>query len=177
MELLVVVAIIGLMFKIAVPSIQNSLLAYRLGAAASSAAAAIQQTRYLSIRRGCSYTITFTAGSTTYQVQTQDFTSDTPPACKTNADGSPTFSSSGSQPTPWSIAPVSWTSGGGINIGSSPTLQFAPSGIVGVPPSPDTNPLATCTPTTSGCSFQLSNGNATRTVTISGVGNVKVTSP
>jgi len=169
----VAVAIIGVMLKIAVPSIQNSLLAYRLGAAASSAAAAIQQTRYLAIRRGCSYTITFTAGSTTYQVQTQDFTNATPPACVTNGDGSPAFSSSGNVPTSWTIAPVSWTSGGGINVGSSPTLQFSPGGIVGLPPG-GINPLVPCAPN---CSFQLSNGNATRTVTISGVGNVKVTSP
>ncbi len=56
----------------------------------------------------------------------------------------------------------------------STTLEFGSSGIVGTPPSPATNPLVPCAPN---CSFQLSNGNATRTVTISGVGNVKVTSP
>jgi len=177
LELMVAVMILGLLFAIAVPRIQTTILNYRLGAAASSVAAAIQQTRYQAIVRGCYYTIAFTAGSTTYQVQTQDLTTGTP-ACVTNADGSAKFTSSGSVPASWTIAPVSWaTTGGGISVTSSPTLEFAPSGIAGLPPSPATNPLSPCTVSTSGCSFQLSNGNATRTISISGVGSVKVTSP
>ena len=164
-ELLVAVAIIGLMLKIAMPRVQNSLLNYRLGAATSSVAAAIQQTRYQAIMNGCYYTIAFTAGSTTYQVQTQAI-SGTPPVCATNGDTSPHFTNVG--------AAIPWTTGAGLSVASSTTLEFGASGIVGLPPSPATNPLTPCAPA---CSFQLSNGNATRTVTISGVGNVKVTSP
>ncbi len=164
MELLVVVAIIGLMFKIAMPRIQNTLLNYRLGAAAASVAGAIQQTRYQAIMNGCYYTIAFTAGSTTYQVQTQAI-SGTPPVCATNADTSPNFTNVG--------VAIPWTTGGGVSVLSSTTLQFSASGIVGPPPG-GTAQLVPCAPN---CSFQLSNGNATRTVTISGVGNVKVTSP
>jgi len=164
-ELLVVVAIIGLMIKIALPNIQNTLLAYRLGVATSSAAAAIQQTRYQAIMNGCYYTIAFTSGSTSYQIQTQAI-SGAPPVCATNVDTSPKFTNVG--------AAIPWTTGTGVSVVSSTTLEFGANGIVGTPPSPATNPLTPCAPN---CSFQFSSGNTTKTVTISGVGNVKVTSP
>jgi Tfp pilus assembly protein FimT len=160
MELLVIVAIIGLMLKIAMPNIQNTLLNYRLGAASASVAGAIQQTRYRAVMNGCYYTIAFTAGSTTYLVQTQAI-SGTPPVCATNGDTSPKFTNADS----WGAVP--WTTGAGLSVVTSTTLEFGSSGIVGTPPSPATNPLVPCAPN---CSFQLSNGNATRTVTISGVG-------
>ena len=148
-ELMAVVAIMGLLVKISLPSIQNTILAYRLSAAASSVAAGIQQTRYQAVMVGCSYSIAFTAGTTTYQVQSQAI-SGTPPVCA----GS--FSNVGSA--------IPWTTGGGVSLTPSTTLQFSPNGIV--------------TATTGTLSFTLSNGSAsTRTVTVSGVGNVKVTSP
>lgn len=149
-ELMVVVAIIGVIVKISLPSIQNTILAYRLSAAASSVAAAIQQTRYKAIQVGCKYTIAFTQTSTTYQVQTQAI-SGTPPACAS------TFTNVGPA--------IPWTTGGGVRMTPSTTLQFDPGGIV--------------TATTGSLSFTLSNGNATanRTITVSGVGNVKVTTP
>ena len=156
-ELVIAVAIIGLILKISLPLMQNTMLNYRLGSAASSVAASIQQTRYQAIMNGCYYTIAFTAGSTTYQVQAQASTG-TPPVCAS------TFTNVGGA--------TSWASGGGVSVVSSTTLEFGPTGIVGVPPSPSTNPLTPCSPT---CSFQLTNGNATRTITVSGVGNVKVT--
>ncbi|MFZ3214118.1 MAG: GspH/FimT family pseudopilin [Terriglobales bacterium] len=167
-ELLAIVAIIGLVLKISLPLMQNTILAYRLGTASSTVAAAIQQTRYQAIMNGCLYTIAFTVGSTTYQVQSQAI-SGTPPVCATNANGSPIFTNVAS---PGAV--VSWTSGGGISLLTSTTLEFGPSGIVGLPPNPTTNPLTPCAPS---CSFQLSNGNTTNTITISGVGSVKVTSP
>ena len=148
-ELMMVVAIIGVIVKISVPSIQNTILAYRLSAASASVSAAIQQTRFQSITIGCPYTITFTAGSSTYQVQTQAL-SGTPPVCAAS------FSNVGSA--------VAWTSGGGVSLSPSTTLQFNANGIV--------------TATTGTLSFTLSNGSAaTRTITVSGVGNVKVTTP
>jgi len=172
-ELMLVVAIIAVIVKIALPVYQNTVLGYRLTAAAASVAGAIQQTRYQAIMNGCYYTIAFTAGSTTYQVQTQTV-SGAPPACATNGDGSPKFTNAPEINSTQLAGPVPWTTGGGISILSSTTLEFGSSGIVGLPPSPATNPLTPCSPT---CSFQLSNGNATRTITISGVGNVKVTTP
>jgi len=174
-ELMVVVAIIALVIKIALPIYQNTVLGYRLTAAGNSVAAAIQQTRYQAITNGCYYTIAFTAGSTTYQVQANLQSPPTvPPTCAFNANGSPNFSNAPVIYSTQSSGPVPWTTGGGISLLSSTTLEFGSSGIVGLPPSPATNPLTPCSPS---CSFQLSNGNATRTITISGVGYVQVTSP
>jgi len=164
-ELMVVVAIIALIIKISIPMYQNTVLGYRLTAAGNSVAAAIQQTRYQAIMNGCYYTIAFTNGSTTYQVQTQTI-SGTPPSCATNANSSPNFSNVGGA--------IPWTVGSSISVLSSTTLEFGSGGIVGLPPSPATNPLTPCSPS---CTFQLSNGNATRTITVSGVGYVQVTSP
>lgn len=119
LELVVVVAIIVVILKISLPGIQNTLLNYRLGSAASSVAAAIQQTRYLAIQNGCYYTIAFTTGSTTYQVQSQAV-SGTPPTCAT------TFTNVGGA--------IAWAPGaGGVSLVSSTTLEFGPSGIVGLP--------------------------------------------
>ncbi len=155
MELLVVVAIIGLILKISLPSIQNTILAYRLSAAASSASGAIQQNRYQSVMIGCPYTIAFTAGSTTYQVQTEAI-SGTPPVCA----GS--YTNSGSA--------VPWTSGGGISVSPSTTFTFTANGIVSASQGGSNCAMP--------CAFVLSNTQgATRTITVSGVGNVKVTSP
>ena len=155
MELLVVVAIIGVIIKISLPSIQNAILTYRLSAAASTVAGAIHQNRYQAVMIGCPYTIAFTAGSTTYQVQTQAI-SGTPPVCA----GS--YSNSGSA--------VSWTGGGGISVTSSTTFTLNSNGIVSASQGGSNCAMP--------CVFTLSNTQgATRTVTVSGVGNVKVTSP
>ena len=159
LELVIAVAIISIILKISLPRMQTTLLNYRLGSAASSVSSAIQQTRYLAIQSGCYYTIAFSSTSTTYQVQGQA-SSGTPPVCSssfTNVGGA-----------------TSWASGGGVSIATSTTLEFGPTGIVGVPPSPATNPLTPCSPT---CTLQLTNGNATRTISTSGVGYVKVTAP
>jgi Tfp pilus assembly protein FimT len=158
-EVMAVLVIVGVMVKLSLPSIQNTILAYRLGAATSSAAAAIQQTRYQAIKVGCSFTLAFTSTTTTYHVQWQAV-SGTPPVCAT------TFT----DPPP-DVGPsvVSWRTGTGVSMTSSTTFTFSPSGIV----------TATQGGSNCGmpCSFQLSNGNATKTVMISGVGNVKVTTP
>jgi Tfp pilus assembly protein FimT len=159
MELLVVVAIIGLIIRISLPSIQNTILAYRLSAAASSVAAAIQQTRYQTVMVGCPYTVAFTAGSTTYQVQTEAI-SGTPPVC------AGTFTNVVAPATPI----ISWTSGGGISVSPSTTFTFTANGIISASQGGSNCAMP--------CAFTLSNTlGATRTITVSGVGNVKVTSP
>jgi Tfp pilus assembly protein FimT len=161
LELVIALAVMGVLVKISLPSIQRTILAYRLGAGASSAAAAIQQNRFQAIKVGCRFTIAFAAGSSTYQVQTQAI-SGTPPACATNVDGTPNFTNVGSA--------TSWTpTSSGIRVTSSPTLLFDPGGIVYTQGSPP----VICSP----CSLQVSSGNATKTIAVSGVGNVKVTTP
>jgi Tfp pilus assembly protein FimT len=154
-ELLLAVAIIGLIIKISLPSIQNTILAFRLSAAASTVAGAIQQNRYQAIMIGCPYTIAFTTGSTTYQVQTEAI-SGTPPVCASS------YSNSGNA--------ISWTSGGGINLVTSTTYTFLANGTVSA-----TQNGSNCAMP---CTFQLSNTQgSTNTISVSGVGYVKVTSP
>jgi len=168
LELVVVVAIIGVILSMSLPSIQNTILVYRLGAAASSVAAAIQQNRYQSVMIGCPYTVAFTAGSTTYEVQTQKIiqnSSSTAPVCETNLDGSPKFTDVTPPP-----AIISWTSGTGVSLSPSTTFTFTANGIVSA-----TQGGSNCAMP---CSFKVSNTQgATRTILVSGVGNVKVTTP
>ena len=159
---MVVVAVIGVILSMSLPSIQNTILVYRLGAAASSVAAAIQQNRYQSVMIGCPYTVAFTAGSTTYEVQTQAITqasSTAPPACATSfTDVTP------------GPAIISWTSGTGVSLSPSTTFTFTANGIVSA-----TQGGSNCAMP---CSFKVSNTQgATRTILVSGVGNVKVTTP
>jgi len=154
-EMLIVIALIGVFIRISLPTIQNTILAYRLSAAASSVSGAIQQNRYQSVMIGCPYTIAFTSGSTTYQVQTEAI-SGTPPVC------AGTYTNVGSA--------IPWTSGGGISLNTSTTFTFTANGIVAA-----TQGGSNCAMP---CSFQISNSQgSTRTISVSGVGNVKVTSP
>jgi len=145
---MVVAVITGLILKISLPMVQNALLNRRLTAASASLAEAIQQTRGQAIIAGCPYAIVFRQDSTTYQVKT-DTAPGAPRICAA------TLFNVGSE--------IAWTSGGGICMSPSTTLQF--------------NPDGTAIATTGTLSFSLSNGFATRTITVSGVGNVTVTSP
>jgi len=155
-EMLLVVAIVGLLIKISLPTIQNTILAFDLSAAGSTVAGAIQQTRYQAIMIGCPYTIAFTAGTTTYQVQTEAI-SGTPPVCASS------YSNVGS-------SAISWTGAAGISLVTSTTFTFLANGTVSA-----TQGGSSCTMP---CSFQVSNTQgSTNTISVSGVGYVKVTSP
>jgi Tfp pilus assembly protein FimT len=161
LELVVVVAIVGVLFAIALPSFQNTFKSVHLSAATSAVTGAIQSTRFKSIVTGCQYQIIFSQGTTTYQVTGQTL-SGTPPSCTPT---SPPFNNVGPA-IPWS------GTGDGISLLASTTLQFTPSGLVTLASggsTPCTNAVA--------C-LKLSNGTATTsTIIVSGVGNVKVTSP
>jgi len=156
LELVVVVAIVGVLLAISAPSFQTSLKSAHLSAATSSVTAAIQSTRFNAIVSGCMYSIAFSQSTTTYQIGKQPLTGN-PPACGT-------LGNSGS--------PISWSGSGDISLTPSITLQFCPNGTVGLY-SAGTNTCTVAIPT-----FTLSNGTvATNTIIVSGAGNVKVTSP
>jgi len=146
-ELVVVVAIILVITAMALPSARNVVRSYRLNAAGSAVAGAIQATRYQAIMVGCPYQLTFTTGSMTYQAGTESITG-TPPACATS------YSNVGSA--------IPWTTSAEISLNSSVVLTFNPSGTV-------TSNQAGSPPTT----MVLSVNGMTRTITVSGVGNVK----
>ncbi len=146
-ELVVVLIIIIVMVAMAVPLAQGVIRSFRLSAATTAIAGAIQSTRYQAIMRGCPYTITFSSSSTLYQVATQPL-SGAPPSC------AGTFSDVG--------GPVPWTAASNISLAAPATLQFNPNGIV--------------TATSGSLSLAVSDGVATRTIEVSGVGNVTVKS-
>jgi Tfp pilus assembly protein FimT len=149
LETLMVMTIVLVLATMAIPASENVRKSYKMGVAVASISGAIQGTRYQSIMRGCSYTVAFTQNGSTYQVAAQTL-SGTPPSCSagfTNVGGT-----------------IPWTSGGDVNLTSpSTTLQLNPNGMVSA-----TNGSLTMT---------LSNGATTRTITVSGVGNVTVSIP
>lgn len=147
-ELVVVTAILVVLFAFSLPVIQRTLTNYHLTEASAALSGVIQSTRYQAIMRGCPYTIAFVQNSGNYQIGTQSI-SGTPPACATN------FSNVG--------APLPWSTSGDVRLGASTTLQLNPNGTV----------LATV----GSLVLTLTNGAGTKTITVSGVGNVTVTGP
>ena len=151
-ELLVVVAIALIVFGFSIPIITTSLNNMHLGSAASSLSGAIQSTRYLAISVGCPYQFTVVPASNSYQLATEAI-SGNPPACAS------TYTNVGS-PVPFANSDVTVT--------ATTTFLLNPSGTVST--------VSTPTVASSVC-IVLAHGAITKTVTVSGVGNVKVTSP
>ena len=149
LELVIVVAIAVVISAMAVPFARNQIRIYRLNAAASAVASAIQSTRYQAIMVGCPYTLTYTAGSINYQRATQPITG-SPPACSATYSADPT-----SPGGPWATSNE-------IAINQNTTLQFNPSGTVQA--------------TTGSLTFNLTLGTMTKAFTVSGVGNVSIVS-
>ena len=148
LEMLMCLAIILIMLAIALPTLWGNRRSYHLTEAATAVTGAIQAARYQAIMTGCSYRIQFDSATTTYQLKTQKLTG-TPPACAAN------WSDVGGL-TPWAYS-------SDVSMSQTTTLQFSPNGMV--------------TATTGTNTFQLSNGFTTNTITVSGVGNVNVTTP
>jgi prepilin-type N-terminal cleavage/methylation domain-containing protein len=155
-ELMVVVAIVLVMLKISMPIINSTMSAMHLGSAASSLAAGIQSARYQAISNGCPMSITASTGS--YQLAAESIAG-TPPTCTTtfvNVPGDMGL-------VQYATSDISLTSG-------TTTLYLNPNGTV--------TAIATGgVPTSFGLVLKPSNGTATKTVNVSGVGNVKVTAP
>jgi prepilin-type N-terminal cleavage/methylation domain-containing protein len=146
LELLVVIAIIGVLAAIAVPMTMNGLKAYRLSAAVAAATGAIQTTRYQAIMHGCPFQLVLTSSTLSYQVY-----SEVPPAGTTTCLTS--FAATGS------AVPIARA--GDVTVSRNFTYTFNPNGMV----QEGSNPPS---------SFAITNGIATKTVTVTGVGNVSV---
>jgi type IV fimbrial biogenesis protein FimT len=151
-ELLVVLAIVGVILAISIPSITLSITNMHLGSAASSLAGAIQSARYQAISTGCPYNIAIT--SVTYQLSAEAVTGN-PPTCAA------TFSNVG-VPVPYSSSE--------IVLSTNVTLQFNPSGTV--------TTVGSTVPTNFALVLSIggytAHGAPTKTINVSGVGNVKV---
>jgi len=149
LESLMVMTLVLILATISVPAWDNIRTSYKAGVAATMIAGAIQGTRYQAIMRGCTYTIAFTQNGSTYQVAAQTL-SGTPPSCSAG------FTNAGNA--------IPWTTGGDVQLTSpSTTLQLNPNGMVSA--------------TTGSLTMILSDGGGTKTITVSGVGNVTVTTP
>lgn len=144
-ELVVVLAIIMIISVMSIPYARNVLRSYRLNAAASSIKGLVQSTRYQAIMVGCPYRVAFTTGSVNYQLSTQQITG-TPPACSSS------YSNVGSA--------VPWTTTSEASISANTTLQFNPNGTVSA--------------STGNSDFTISLAGVTRSISVSGVGNVYI---
>jgi prepilin-type N-terminal cleavage/methylation domain-containing protein len=151
LELLVVVTIGSIVTVMALPMTINATKSYRLGAAVSAAAGAIQSTRYLAIMQGYpgttaapyGYEIIFTPATNSYQVYNM-------------VPGATTFSAVGT------AVPISGPDA--VTIGRTATFEFGANGTVY-----DPSGLMT---------LQITNSiGGSNTINLTSVGNVTVTSP
>ena len=149
LELLVVVAIIGVLAALSIPMTINTIRSTRLTAAVSAATGAIQSTRYQAIWHGYPYQITFTPSTVSYQVLNE-----APPATSFSNVGTP--------------IPIS-TPDAAI-ISRTITIQFSSNGTV----TEVTTPPVGVSPLT----FTITNAyGGSDTISVSTVGYVSVTSP
>jgi Tfp pilus assembly protein FimT len=141
-ELMVVMGIVVALCACALPLTTGVFYMYRLRAASTTAALAIESTRYHAIMQSYPYQITFSATTNSYQVL-----SEVPPAN--------TFSNVGG------AIPID--PGGTSAVSATTTFQFSPGGIV------------TLVGGTMPAVFTITNRGGTKSITVSSVGNVKVT--
>jgi prepilin-type N-terminal cleavage/methylation domain-containing protein len=163
-ELLIVVGIVAIVFSTALPIITTTITSMHLGSAASSLAGAIQSTRYQAISIGCPYTLTVLPASNSYQLATEPV-SGTPPSCGTtyvNVNPGISGTSCGACPIPFASADISTTFNTPILLNPSGTVAAVGSSTV---------------PASFSIVLAMAGSAATKTVSVTGVGNVKVSSP
>ncbi len=166
-ELVIVLAVACIILAISLPTINRTITNMHLTSSATSLAGVIQSTRYQAISTGCPYEVTITAASRSYQIYTEKVvTSPTaPPVCATtysyvcasNYSGAACAIQFANSDVNVSFNPVSATS----------TLVLNPSGTISTTSS-------ITTPSTFTIVFSPSTGSQTKTVTVSGVGNVRI---
>ena len=175
LELMIVVAISSVMTVVAIPIINTSISNMYLGSAATSLASEFSSARYQAISSGCPVQVT--VNSQSFQVAGECITGATGcPATgtvSTCSGGSNTFynwcagaySATASCPITFANSQISVASTGPSNV-----LYFYPNGSV-------TTAATGGGPTIYTVQLAQSSGAATKTVTISGVGYVKTTTP
>jgi prepilin-type N-terminal cleavage/methylation domain-containing protein len=152
-EVTLTVGIAAILMAIAFPIMNTTMTSMHLGSAASSLAGAIQDTRYMAISLGCPYTLTVLPSQNSYQLATEPI-SGNPPACGAS------FVNTGS-PVPFASSDIS-------TAFNTPFL-LNPSGTV--------TAVGSTVPTSFSITLASQNSAATKTVMVTGVGDVKVHAP
>jgi prepilin-type N-terminal cleavage/methylation domain-containing protein len=161
LEMLIVVAVAGVIAAIALPNMMLTIRRMYLNSATSSLSGAIMSTRYQSIATGCPMQLAISTG--TYQVSTEQVIAGAGiPAC---AGVWSYWCANGQSAT--TACPVQYSNSNIYLVSPTPpvTLQFNPSGTV---------VLAGTTTAPPSIKLGISTDNATKTLTVSGVGNVQV---
>jgi Tfp pilus assembly protein FimT len=152
-ELTLAVGVAVILMATAFPIMNTTMTSMHLGSAAGSLAGAIQDTRYMAISLGCPYTLTVLPSQNSYQLATEPI-SGTPPACGAS------FVNTG-EPVPFASSDISTTF-------HTPIL-LNPSGTV--------TAVGSTVPTSFSITLASQNSAATKTVLVTGVGDVKVHTP
>jgi prepilin-type N-terminal cleavage/methylation domain-containing protein len=152
-EVTLVVAVAGILMAAAFPIMNTTMTSMHLGSAASSLAGAIQDARYTAISLGCPYTLTVLPSQNSYQLATEPI-SGTPPACGAS------FVNTGN-PVPFASSDISTT--------FNTPLLLNPSGTV--------TAVGSTIPASFSITLASQNSTATKTVLVTGVGDVKVHTP
>jgi prepilin-type N-terminal cleavage/methylation domain-containing protein len=158
-ELMVVTAVVSVLAVGSLPMITNTMHNMHLSAASSALSGAVQAARYQAISTGCPVTMAVSTG--TYQLQAEKVVINSGvPACDTTF--TPVQYCANNCVVPYASSEVS--------LVTPYTIQFNPSGTVALSSSP-------LTPQSISLQLALSSSTATKTITVSGVGNVKVSVP
>jgi prepilin-type N-terminal cleavage/methylation domain-containing protein len=149
LEMMLVVAIGMILAGMAVPAIQNTIRVYALRSATTSVSGAISSSRYQAIFHGCKSQVVFTAGTYSYQVQSE----------------APAYGGLACAAAFTNVGGATPLMGRGVTLGANITLTFSPGGSV------------TSTPAATPITLVLTYPGTTlpaETVTVSNYGNVTV---
>ena len=178
LELMVVVAIAGIISAMALPSISMTLTNMHLYSSASTIAGIIQSTRYQALSSGCPFEVVLTPSTNSYQIETEQVitSGSAPPYCNTTtvAATGTAYSyfcgnahSSTACAIPFATSDVAFTVAVNGTQTATPVLVLNPSGTV-------SNTSTVTSPATFTIVFAPAKGSQTHTVIISGVGHVTI---
>jgi len=151
LEMVMVIALIMIMGAIAIPTLRSSRRTYHLGQSSTTIAGAVQAARYQAIMTGCPQTITIPQTNAAFSNTTYQLVKQKP-----NTANPPVCAADTTDTIPWSTS-------NDVSLTAAVTMQFNPNGLMQV--TAGTLPMV------------LSNTYTTNTITVSGAGNVKTTSP
>lgn len=154
-ELMLVVAIAAVVFAMALPQLTQTMRNMHLGSSSATLSSAIQAARYQAIQSGCPITMTVSTG--TYLLAFEKLkTTGGIPQCDTVFTNDPRGS------LPWASSDIAL-------VGAPQTMEFNPSGTVSI--------TGVLFPNNFTIQIMDMPSSASKTISISGVGSVKVTAP